>query len=344
MAISTLADAIGKTLMTGQNQPGLAAPIFSYPGPNGPGNGVPIAAPAAAAPAPSVVSSGPTAAQVTAANNARAASAIQAGFGGVLGDYDTQLGEIPGEIADAGSLVNNQADSQQKSIDSAYGTGNSNLQFARDQLTTNTGRSIQKLSQAIRDSFDSYNTLIGAGGGGNSSATGQLSYALQKAEAQNRTDIYNNEGDQQGAITQQQSTLDAQHSDQIQQLNSWKSNQIISIGQQFKAAQQQIETAKAGASKDELLALASANSDLVNQAIAALSGVTAAHQQATAQITGAIGKLSAPGNPTALSSTSYTPTAAPAVATPSYTDANAGTTAGGDSFSTVPYYKKLATA
>lgn len=344
MPINDLAGAIGSSLLTGQNQPGLASPIFSYPSANGPGNGVTAARPvAAAAPAP-VVQTGPTAAQITAANNARTAAAINAGFDQVLGNYDEQLGEIPGQIADAGALVNNQADSQNKSIESAYGVGNSNLQFARDQLATNTGRSIQKLSQAIRSSFDSYNTLIGAAGGGDSSANGQLSYALQKAEAQNRTDIYNNEGDQNGAITQQQTGLDASHADQLQQLNTWKSNQIISIGQQFKAEQASIEAAKAGASKDKLLALASANSDLVNQAISALSGVTAQHQAATAAITGAVKSLQAPGNAPALSATTYTPTAGPGVATPSYTSANAGTTAGADSFSTVPYYKKLVAA
>lgn len=255
----------------------------------------------------------------TAAADAAAQAAISAGYGGVIQTYDNELGAIPGEITQAGNVVNNQADSQGKSIDSAYNVGNSNLQFARNELQTNTQRAITKLGQQLRDSFSSYDTLIGNAGAGDSSANGQLSYALQKVGAQNTTDINNNEQDQMGQIGQQQTQLDAQHADQIQQLNTWKANQIISIGQQFQTIQQQIEEAKAGANKDELVALAGLNTQAVNQAVSALSGVEAQHQSATAAILAAVNGLSAPGNSSALSSTNYTPTALPTPAAPSFT-------------------------
>lgn len=309
-----------------------------------PGSGWAPAAPAAA------VNTGPTAAQIAASNaaaaNARTANAINAGFGQVIGNYDTQLGDIPGQIDAAGNLVNSQYDSQGKSIKSAYDVGNGHLQFARDQLDTQTKRSIQKLASNIRQSFDSYSTMIGAGGGGDSSAPGQLSYALQKAEAQNRTDIFNNTADQNGQIGQQQTTLDAQHSDQMQKLDSWKAQQVISIGQQFHQLQQQIETAKAGANKDKLLALASLNTDAVNQAISALSGVTATHQQTAQAINDHMASLSAPGNPDALSATNYAVAAGPGIQTPGYSADSTTPAPGGDSFAAgaVPYYKKLATA
>lgn len=309
-----------------------------YYGAGGGGGGSAVAAaPAVSAPA------GPTAAQIAAANqaaaNARAGAAIQAGYGQVIGTYNNQLSDIPGEIADAGAVVNNTADAQNKSIESAYGVGNSNLQFARDQVQTNASRAITKLGQQLRDSFSSYDTLIGNAGAGDSSAPGMLSYALQKVGAQNRTDINNNEQDQLGSITQQQTGLDAQHSDQLNQLNSWKSNQIISIGQQFKTMQQQIESAKAGATKDELVALAGLNNDLVNQAVAALSGVEAQHQQGVAGIQAAVKALQAPGNPTALSSTNYTPTAAPTPQAATFTDNGTGSTPSFDA--AVPYFKNL---
>lgn len=268
------------------------------------------------------------------------AHAIAAGFDAVLKNYDAESAGIPGQIDDAVKLVNNQADGQKSSIDSSYGRGNVNLQAARDQTQTQTQRSLQKLAQTIRDSFNSYSTMIGANGAGDSSANGQLSYALQKEQAQQRTDLYNNEGDNMTQINLKQGDLDANHMDLINQLNTWKNNQILTIGQQFKQAQQAIEDAKAGASKDKLLALANANSDLVNQAVSALSGVTAQHQSAVQQINDRIAAAQAPGDPSTLSGTTYNPTAAPSVRTPLFAAPTGAT--GGDSFaSAVPYTKKL---
>lgn len=319
-------------------------------------NPMPAYAPSAGAPPAATtnntpaVAAGPTPQQIAATNqaasNARASSAINSGFGGVISNYDNQLGDIPGQIDSAGQLVNSQFDSQGKSIESAYGLGNSNLQYARDSLGKQTDRSLQKLAEGIRQSFDSYSTMIGAGGGGDSSANGQLSYALQKAEAQNRTDLYNNQADQNGSITQQQTGLDTNHADQIQKLGAWKTQQIISIGQQFHQLQQQIQTAKVGANKDRLLALASLNTDAVNQAVAALSGVTAQHDQGVSAINASLAKLQAPGDTAALSSANYNVGAGPGVQTPGIsTSAFApNTVQPGDSFASTPYYKKLAAA
>lgn len=342
MAITDLAGAIGDSLTTGNNAPGLAQNIFSYPGA---ANGV------VSSPAPSVLgaATGPTYDPAAAANaaavaqQAAAAGAINAGYGQVLNQYDQQLNDIPGQINDANAIVQSQYGAQQGSIDSAYGRGNANLNYARTDLGAKTDKSVADLANSIRQSFDSYSTLIGAHGGADSSATPQLSYALQKTQAQNRSDIYQNQNDQLGQIALKQGDLDAQHSDQLNQLNSWKSQQVISIGQQFKQAQQQIESAKAGANKDKLLALASLNKDLVNQAISALSGVEAQHQATTAAITNSLKQLQAPGNATALSSVDYTPTAAAQAAAPSISIGTGNTASPADSFVT-PYYKKLATA
>lgn len=350
MAVTDLAGAIGDSLLKGNNNPGLVSPIFSYPGSYqgtfyGGGTTPPPGYPKTGAPAAPTAAPGPTAEQIAAqqqaAKNAAAAKAIDAGFGGVIQNYDQQLADIPGQIDSAGQIVNSQYGAQRGSLDSSYGRGQANLNYARDTLNTNTQRSIADLAKSIRQSFDSYSTLIGAKGAGDSSATGQLSYALQKVNADNRSDIYQSQNDQLGAIGLKQGDLDAQYQDQIKTLDAWKSQQIIQIGQQFKAAQQQIEAAKAGANKDKLLALASLSGDLVNNAIAALSGVAAQHQNTVAGINQSLQKLSAPGNAPALASVNYTPTAAATPQAPGISFNGGSPAAGGDSFAAVPYYKRL---
>jgi hypothetical protein len=298
------------------------------------------AAGASGAPA---AATGPTSAQLKAAQDAAAGTAINAGYDGVIGAYDRQLGDIPGQIDAAGNIINSQYSAQKGSIDSAYGRGTANLDYAKNDLETKTNRSVRDLGKSIRQSFDSFSTMIGSGGGADSSAPGQLSYALQKANAQGRTDIYSKEADQMGEIALKRGDLDAQYQDNVKQLDAWKAQQVIQIGQQFQAARQQLELAKAGASKDKLIALASLNQNLVNQAVAALSGVEAQHQNAVAAINSRVQSLQAPGNPQALAATNFTPTTPTNPGAPGISINGGGAPAAGDSFAAgaVPYYRKL---
>lgn len=355
MAISTLAKGIGDSLSKANNQPGLASSIFNYPGASPVQNtaqvGIPGTQPAPASfvnRAVTTTATGPTQAQINAANaaaaqqaqaarDAQTGRAISAGYDQVIGTYDAQFNDIPNQVAAQKGIVDSQYDTQRGSVESAYGRGVANLDYARGDLENKTGRSIRDLSRSIRQSFDSYSTMLGANGAGDSSATGQLSYALQKAEAQNRSDIYQNQGDQLGQIALKQGDLDATHMDQLKQIDAWKAQQVISIGQQFKAQQMQIDSARAGATRDKLLALSSLNSQLADQAIAALSGVTAQHNQAVKAIQDSIGKLSA-------DTSKLTPTFDAQAANRSVVP---GMQSGGTaqdptaSFSAVPYYKRL---
>lgn len=117
----------------------------------------------------SAYSSGPSAAQVAAsqqaAKEAAAGRAINVGYDQVLGTYERQLASLPDQVNDAGAIVNSQYGTQQSGIESAYGVGNRNLQYARDDLGQKTGRTLRDLAGSMRNSFDSYSTMIGAGGG-----------------------------------------------------------------------------------------------------------------------------------------------------------------------------------
>lgn len=346
MAVSDLAGAIGDSLLKGNNNSGLASPIFSYPGSyQGPFTGGQTTS---TSPSVLAATTGPTAEQVAAqaaaqkaAQQAAQVAAINGGYDQIFKVYDQQLADIPGQIAENGQLINNQYNTGKSGIDTSYATGNANLQYARDSLGTQTKRSLSKLAQSIRQSFDSYSTLIGANGAGDSSATGQLSYALQKAQAQNRSDIFQNEQDNMTQIGLKQNELDANRAQSLKELDTWKSNAVIQIGQQFRQIQQQIEAARAGANQQRLSQLSALSVDAVNQAVAALSGVEAQHAATLNAIKSATSALSAPAANPALATTSYTPTAAPAAQVPALT-AGGGQTAS-DSFVSVPYYKRLAT-
>jgi hypothetical protein len=238
-----------------------------------------------------------------AAQQASAARAISTGYDQVLSTLDRLMGDLPNQQNIANQQVGNLYNAQNQSLNSAYQSGQAHLGQAQSDLTTQTAKSLRSLAENIRSTFGSYDNQIGAQGGGDSSATGsngQLAFALHKVESQNRSNIL--------------SDLDSQLADNLNQLNTWKNNQILSIAQQFQQQKNQLDLQRAGANQQKLASLASYNTSLVNDAINALAGVEAQHQQAVSSITQ---QLNAPTLNTApLAAANYQGQASPTVNIP----------------------------
>jgi hypothetical protein len=252
-----------------------------------------------------------------AAQQASAARAISTGYDQVLSTLDRLMGDLPNQQNIANQQVGNLYNAQNQSLNSAYQSGQAHLGQAQSDLTTQTAKSLRSLAENIRSTFGSYDNQIGAQGGGDSSATGsngQLAFALHKVESQNRSNILSDATGQQNQLNLKKSDLDSQLADNLNQLNTWKNNQILSIAQQFQQQKNQLDLQRAGANQQKLASLASYNTSLVNDAINALAGVEAQHQQAVSSITQ---QLNAPTLNTApLAAANYQVQASPTVNIP----------------------------
>jgi hypothetical protein len=222
-----------------------------------------------------------------AAQRAAAGQAINQGYDSVIGTLDRILGDIPNQQNAANQQVDNLYGAQSGTVRGGYDRGIANLDNAKTELNTQTKKGLRDLADNIRQTFSSWDAMLGAQGAGDSSATGpdgQLSYALHKVQAQNQGDIIASEGQQLNQINLKRGDLDQQFNDQMNQLNTWKQNQVISIAQQFAQQRNQLDLQRAGATRDKLIALANADTNLVNQALSALQGVEQTHTQAIANI------------------------------------------------------------
>jgi hypothetical protein len=281
-----------------------------------------------------------TAAQQAAAQNSANSAAISAGYDSVLSALDRIIGGLPGQQQTQNTMVNNQADSQRATADGLYGRSTANLDKATGDLNNQTSKGLRNLATQLRSSFDGYSNQIGANGGGDSSANGQLSFALQKVGAQNRSDIQQNADSQLGNIALKRGDLDFQHNDTINQLNTWKNNQILSIAQQFQAQKDALDLQRAGASRDKMTALASMNSNLINSAMTSLAQVEAQHQALISNVTQQI-QSSTPQVNSAGLTTDYAVQNAPQYQTPGMATGTGNTGDGTQTYAAFPTAKKL---
>lgn len=212
---------------------------------------------------------------------AAASNTIGNGYDNVLNVLNGLVGQIPGQQAVANQMVNDQANAQQKSAQSNYDRGVDNLNFSRGVLSNQTTRSLRQLGAQIQNTFNSYDQSLGAQGAGDSSATGpngMLSYALQTDENLNRGNILQDDANQRGAIDMKQKDLQAQMDDAMNQLATWKNNQILSVAQQFQNQLNALNTQRALYGGQKGAALASLNTNLVNDALNNLASIEAQHQ------------------------------------------------------------------
>lgn len=244
---------------------------------------------------------------------AAASNAIGSGYDNVLNVLQGLVNQIPDQQNIATGMVNTQADAQQKSAQSNFDRGNANLDFSRGVLGQQTTRSLRTLGDQIRNTFNSYDTQLGANGAGDSSATGpdgMLSYALQRDENLNRGNILQDDSTQRGAIDMKGKDLQAQMDDAMNQLSTWKNNQILSVAQQFQNQLNTLRTQEALYGGQKGAALASLNTNLVNDALNNLASIEGQHQAMVNQIQGTISGYQGP-NTAQLAQVNYDVQASP---------------------------------
>lgn len=246
-------------------------------------------------------------------------SAIESGYNNVLSSLDSIINELPGkQQALQGNVDSNYATSGANN-QTAYNEGNHNLDESQNELNNSTGTSLRQLAQNMRSQFGSYDTALGAQGAGDSSATGQggqLSYALTKAENQNKATILNGQDVQNNQIQLKRDDLGAQLKTQSNSLDQWKSDQYSQIQQQFQNELDQLREQKGTTTAQEATALAYAAPQLANAAVSQIQGVNQTYNDVLSKLSGTSAAPNQSAAQSAMGATSYTPTALPSINLP----------------------------
>jgi molybdopterin converting factor small subunit len=241
---------------------------------------------------------------------------IEKGYQNVLDTLDGIIQQLPGRQQALQGNVDSNYNTSAANNQTAYNEGNHNLDESQNELSNATGMSLRQLAQNMRSQFGSYDTALGAQGAGDSSATGQggqLSYALTKAENQNKATILNSQDIQNNQIQLKRDDLGAQLKTQQNSLDQWKKDQYQQVTTQFQTALDSLKQQKAGTGAQEATALAYAAPQLANQAVAQIAGINNTFNDVLAKINGG---LTPPTSNSSAINASYTPTALPSINLP----------------------------
>lgn len=158
---------------------------------------------------------------------------------------DNQYNSLPGLQGDLEGQVNNLYNSQTGSINSGLTQTLNNLSQSQDDVTSNKVSSLRDLDSYLQNQLKAGNYYLGTRGAGDSSASNQYNYALSKIGAQNRTNIQNQANQLYAKINTQMDNAKSIAQQQLNELDTWKGNQLIEVSKYIQGLKGNIDTAKA---------------------------------------------------------------------------------------------------
>ena len=170
-------------------------------------------------------------------------------------NYDSLISQINSLADQSMSALDPQRDAQNTIANNNYtqgvsdlntqatqGTNDLNLQ--NDKVDSNQVKTLNDLTNNLRNMFSSGQTYLGARGAGDSSAANQYSYALTQMGNKNRGDVMAQTADLHSTINGKIADLQSQVQQGIQSLLTSKNNALQGIASWYASAQDQIRQTK----------------------------------------------------------------------------------------------------
>jgi hypothetical protein len=215
----------------------------------------------------------------------QARDAINSGYNQYFGQLDDILNNgLPQQRAAQEGIVNSQYNQGVNDLTTQKNLGVQDLNSERTKATGQQAKTLQDLSDNIRNLFTSGNVYLGAKGAGDSSAANQYSYALTKLGSQQRGDVTSQYANINNDINGRESRLNEIYNGQVNDLGSQRDQQINGIAQWFGEQQNALKQAKAQGQLSQGQDLGQLSQQLLNQALQQLSNVQAEAAQKRASL------------------------------------------------------------
>lgn len=183
-----------------------------------------------------VQTSGPSQEEIDRQN---AENQLNSGYNDYFASLDQALnGTLPAQRDAATGVVNSQYTQGLSDLDYQRQTNQDVLTGQRTTANTNQEHNLKTLASNLRNQFNQGQMAIGAGGGGDSSAVNQYSYALTKLGSQQRGDIMSNTNSIYNDINAREANLNNLYLSEKQKLSSQKEQAIYGVVQWFEQAKQ----------------------------------------------------------------------------------------------------------
>lgn len=166
---------------------------------------------------------------------------LDSGYNSYFNSLNDMLNSgLPGQKSAQEQIAQSQFDQGVNSLNTQKNLGVQDLNTQRTQASTAQQKTLQDLTDNIKNLFQSGNVYLGARGAADSSAANQYSYALTQMGSKQRGDVTSQYAQIQNDINGRETRLNEVYNGQVKDLESQKNQQIAGIAQWYASAQNQI--------------------------------------------------------------------------------------------------------
>lgn len=216
-------------------------------------------------------------------------NAINNSFDTQISGLNDLLGALGGQRNNATTKVNNLFSNNQSRLNATRDSNLAQLQSDRDRTQRDLDTGNRRLGEVGRQALQGFNNQLGTLGAGSSSAALLGAEAIGRDQTRLRSDLFNQAQDRFNNLDMQTSNVTADYDLAIQELNTWKNNNILDITEQYQTLQRQIRQEMATADAQRQLALAEMSMDIANQAASQIQAVQGDYQNAVNSYGGVTG-------------------------------------------------------
>jgi molybdopterin converting factor small subunit len=152
-------------------------------------------------------------------------------------NLDSQLGSLADQRQTQEQMVQNR-------YQQGYNTLSDQYSSTKGQIEDQRAKTLNELSDALRQQWQTGNVMLGVRGASDSSAAQQYSYALTRMGTRQRAEVM---GEVDNRLTDLKKTYDTN----VQNLELEKNNQLMQVSNWFNEAQGQIRNMEAGLQKEK---------------------------------------------------------------------------------------------
>lgn len=194
------------------------------------------------------------------AQKEEARKGISSSFEPIFAELDRQLGNLPTVKTQYANEIGRLGSEQAASAEAERQKGLAQLETSKGEVEKNTQASLRALEDDIRNQLKAKASYFGNVGAGDSSAATAASEAVTRAGLKSRSSVLLEHDQALSEIEQKKSDVNTLASEQINKIESWKSEKLFQIEQDFNEKSDALNKEKASATSEERRAI----SELIN--------------------------------------------------------------------------------
>ena len=169
-------------------------------------------------------------------------------------------------------------DNNKSQLDAGREASLGRLASDRARTQRDFARAARQVGESGRQALTGFNNQLGTLGASNSSAAFLGAQAIGRDQARVQSDLNSQAQDNFTALDLATNETETNFNLAVQELETWKNNNVLDITQQYQDLQRQISQEMSTADANRQLALAELSQDIANQAASAIRQVATGYQ------------------------------------------------------------------